>query len=177
MAHRNRGALDSTVATTPHTMDTQTPTPILVSRELSPSIKNQIDEGGPTLTSDDERFDATKTEIDIEPSACEATREMSTDSMAEHSITYNGRHYAYGSYRYDALADAMRYSKLERALGRKAPELQSLAEHVETPTDEQRFVMTELGIASQDGMYRFGSFRYERLSDAIGYARLKRSSK
>ena len=34
--------------------------------------------------------------------------------------------------------------------------------------------MAALGITYQDGVYRLGEYRYERLVDAVNYARLRR---
>ncbi len=39
--------------------------------------------------------------------------------------------------------------------------------------DEER-VMAELAITCQDGIYRLGDLRYDRLADAVNYARLQR---
>src|SRR4030095_13244405 len=35
--------------------------------------------------------------------------------MAEFGITYNGRHFEYDTYRYDQLADAVNYARLQRS--------------------------------------------------------------
>ena len=35
--------------------------------------------------------------------------------MAEFFVAFNGRHYLYGPYRYDHLADALNYARLQRA--------------------------------------------------------------
>jgi hypothetical protein len=96
--------------------------------------------------------------------------------MAEFSITYNGRHYQYARYRYDLLADALDYAKLQRSVlapaDLEAPA--TVADEVEIPDASQRELMAELAISFQDGVYRLGDYRYERLADAVNYARLRR---
>lgn len=97
--------------------------------------------------------------------------------MAEFSITYNGRHYQYGRYRYDALADAVDYARLQRAVpsgGDDDAGPMPPAQDVEAPDESQRQLMAELAITFQDGIYRLGEFRYDRLADAANYARLRR---
>jgi hypothetical protein len=95
--------------------------------------------------------------------------------MAEFSIAFNGRHYAYDIYRYDHLADAVAYARLQRSKPardtavRAAPSL----EQVEDPDESQRVLMATLGITFNDGIYRLGEFRYDRLANAVDYARLQ----
>ncbi|HEU0203509.1 MAG TPA: hypothetical protein VFR86_24120 [Burkholderiaceae bacterium] len=95
--------------------------------------------------------------------------------MAEFGITYNGRHYEYDIYRYDHLADAVNYARLQRAKPPGEGEGGSMRtrEVIEAPTESQRQLMAELGITYQDGVYRFGTYRYDRLADAVNYARLQ----
>ena len=85
--------------------------------------------------------------------------------MKEFSITFNGRHYLYGPYRYDHLAHALGYARMQ-------PGLVPVSQHVEAPSEAQRELMESLSITYQDGVYRLGSYRYDRLTDAIDYARL-----
>jgi hypothetical protein len=56
--------------------------------------------------------------------------------MAEHSITYDGRHYQFGDYRYDRLADAVSYSLLRRSMppGSNAVDL---ADHEPRPEETE----------------------------------------
>jgi hypothetical protein len=97
--------------------------------------------------------------------------------MAEFGITYNGRHYEYDTYRYDQLADAVNYARLQRS--KRPGEVQvgskPTREVVEAPTESERQLMAELGITYQDGVHRFGTYRYDRLADAVNYARLQAS--
>lgn len=93
---------------------------------------------------------------------------------AELFITYNGRHYEYNRYRYDRLVDAVDYARLQRSKSSGDDDIGPLLrpEDIETPDESQRQLMADLAITFQDGMYRLGAFRYDRLTDAVNYARL-----
>jgi hypothetical protein len=94
--------------------------------------------------------------------------------MAEFSIAFDGRHYLYGPYRYDHLADAVNYARLQRANASPENRIGSMAtpQQVEAPSESQRQLMNTLAITFQDGVYRLGAYRYDRLADAIAYARV-----
>jgi hypothetical protein len=96
--------------------------------------------------------------------------------MAEYSITYNGRQYQYDRYRYDGLTDAVDYARLQRGRpGRDSTDPMAPAQDiVEAPAESQRELMAELAITFRDGIYCLGDYRYERLADAVNYARLQR---
>lgn len=98
--------------------------------------------------------------------------------MAEFSISYNGRHYQYDRYRYDHLADAVAYARLQRseppAGAGSAP--MPLAQPVEEPDESQRRLMAAFAITFQDGVYHLGAYRYDRLADAVAYAGLPTSN-
>jgi|RhiMetdeSRZDD1v2_1073273.scaffolds.fasta_scaffold12637_12 hypothetical protein len=98
--------------------------------------------------------------------------------MSEHSITFNGRHYQFGRYRYDHLADAVSYSLLQRSMprGSHAADLgdpEPMPEEIEAPDRSQRALMDELDISFSDGAYHLGAYRYDRLADAVAYARVQ----
>jgi hypothetical protein len=96
--------------------------------------------------------------------------------MSDFGITYNGRHYGYGRYRYGSLADAVNYAKLRRADPCADEETGAMPplEQVESPNEQQRGLMAELNISFRDGIYRFEDFRYDLLADAVDYARRQR---
>jgi hypothetical protein len=48
------------------------------------------------------------------------------------------------------------------------------AEELEAPGPSQRELMAELDISFRDGVYRLGVHRYDRLVDAVAYARVQR---
>jgi hypothetical protein len=95
--------------------------------------------------------------------------------MAELSIAYDGRQYLYDRYRYDRLADAIAYAKLQRSLpGGETPPPVPPAQQGHVPDPSERELMAGLGIAFLDGTYHLGPYRYARLADAVNYARLLR---
>ena len=98
--------------------------------------------------------------------------------MAGFSISYNGRHYRYDRYRYDLLEDAVDYARLQCALPPRehldAADAMAASEVVEAPDESGRELMAAHGITFQDGIYRLGEYRYDRLVDAVNYARLRR---
>src|SRR5581483_756272 len=94
--------------------------------------------------------------------------------MAEHSITYNGRQYLYGPYRYDRLSDAVNYARLQALRGASPPQGVSAAPFVvASPNPSELELMNTLGITFANGVFSFGEFRYGRLSDAVNYAQLR----
>ena len=94
--------------------------------------------------------------------------------LAEFSIAFNGRHYLYGPYRYDHLADAVNYARLQRANVAAGEQFGATPapEPVSTPSESDRQLMKTLDITFLDGIYRLGAYRYDRLADAVAYARL-----
>ena len=93
-------------------------------------------------------------------------------------ITFDGRQYRYGSYRYDRLEDALVYAQIARARG-EAPDFSAAPETAEpAPGPAETELMAELGITPDErGGYRCGDYRYERLADAVAYARRPPSSR
>jgi hypothetical protein len=140
-------------------------------KNLSRSVNDLIAEGGRTLASDDEGIVKKRNwKADIAHLAPDVRVRL----MDKYCIAYNGRHYEAAGYRYDSLADAVVYAKLGRSLGGNEIGQMQHPENVEAPTASQRRLMTELCITYQDGIYRLGAYRYERLHDALDYVRLKR---
>jgi len=96
--------------------------------------------------------------------------------MSELAITFSGRQYQYAQYRYDRLEDAVAYAKLQLVSPSASDAADSLPPErsVEAPDDLQRRRMATHGITFEDGVYSLGPYRYERLADALRYARLPR---
>jgi hypothetical protein len=94
--------------------------------------------------------------------------------MEAFSITFTGRQYQYGRYRYDRLDDAVGYARRQLLAPSASDAGDSLppARVVEAPDESQRTQMAGLEISFEDGVYRLGPYRYDRLADAIGYARV-----
>jgi len=96
--------------------------------------------------------------------------------MSALSIAYDGYRYYYGHYRYDKLEYAVDYAKLERTRVVGAPR------KIPTPTpamcnepsDTDRELMSSAGVIFANGVYHFGEYRYDKLADALAYARLTR---
>jgi hypothetical protein len=95
--------------------------------------------------------------------------------MAELFIAYDGRQYQYRSYRYDHLEDAINYARLQgcELPASAGPARMPPAQPVEVPDESQRRLMTELAITFRDGVYHLEGYRYDRLADAVSYARLQ----
>jgi hypothetical protein len=95
-------------------------------------------------------------------------------SMIESGVTFDGRSYWYQQYRYDGLNDALAYARLDRS--RLAGQAEAGHDHhwqePATPTAADLQLMTELGISFDGRCYHYGDYRYDRIIDAINYARL-----
>lgn len=99
----------------------------------------------------------------------------SGELMAKLHIDFNGRSYHYRSYRYDRLADAANYAELDRS--RPFSDLESGAaavQQIREPSDIERELMRRHAITFEDGVFRWRGYRYDRLDDAVAYARLER---
>ena len=98
--------------------------------------------------------------------------------MLVYAITFDGRQYVYDRYRYDRLADALNYARLQYPHPLPRDPIEGppprIGEPIETPNELQRALMSELGITFQAGVYHLGQYRYDHLSDAVEYARLNR---
>lgn len=101
-----------------------------------------------------------------------------TDDQAVRSalgIRRIGWRYEYRGYRYDRLADAVAYARLNRDAPRSeaAPTVARFAdEPPQMPDEAERLLMKQWAIGFDAGVYSFRNYRYERLSDAVAYAQL-----
>ena len=114
----------------------------------------------------------------VEPAASPPVMGTSADRaqlMADLSIAYDGLRYYYGSYRYDRLEDAVDYARLQLARsGGHARMRMARPAILQAPGDGEWRAMTSSGITYAGGVYRLGEYRYDRLADALAYARLQR---
>lgn len=96
---------------------------------------------------------------------------------AELGVGFDGRYYRYRDYRYDHLADALNYARLERARSGGQPVGGQPPEWLEPvqPTDEERQLMAQYAITFDGRFFLYGGYRYDRCSDAANYARLKKA--
>jgi hypothetical protein len=98
--------------------------------------------------------------------------------MEELSIRQDSAGYVYSGYRYARLDDAIGYALLMRsrmapgdpASSVDGPSIAICEPH--DPSDEDHVVMDTLDIHQEQGRYRFQQYRYDRLADAVAYARL-----
>lgn len=95
--------------------------------------------------------------------------------MAPLGIGFDGRYYRYEEYRYDLCSDAVNYARLDRSRRgcRTEHDVQPQWTAPGKPTEDERRVMADLGITFDGTHYRYLDYRYDRLPDAMNYARLK----
>ena len=97
--------------------------------------------------------------------------------MAELDISHVGRSYRFRGYRYDHLDDAMRYARLVKARSSLGLSedcetfTQSAHDDDQSPGASDRQTMASLGVSYVAGRYAYQGFRYDRLADALAYAR------
>jgi len=110
----------------------------------------------------------------IEPPG--ASTDARAREMAELCVTFNGRQYGYRGYRYGRSADALNYARLDRsrAFAEPADDAAPL-ERPPTPSESELQLMRTLGLTFADGVFHWRQFRYERLADAVAYARREQS--
>ncbi|MGE5491624.1 MAG: hypothetical protein ACM31P_10110 [Actinomycetota bacterium] len=94
--------------------------------------------------------------------------------IIKYGIGFDGRFYRYREYRYDRLADALKYAELDSTRSGRPP-LQApgewLAPH--RPKADDRALMERFGIAFDGRHYLYDGYRYDHCDDAVNYARLK----
>lgn len=105
---------------------------------------------------------------------CSPPSELATASLPL-LIHYSGGSYYYRGYRYDRLTDAANYARLD--IGRQPEDMPSMlpAPHEAAcePTDAEQELMRTLSITYRDGVFHLRDYRYDRLADAVEYAKLK----
>lgn len=93
-------------------------------------------------------------------------------------IRYNGPRYRYDRYRHDQVDDAVDSARPQSSLAPgKGADIAAdmlLPQEIHKPDETDPDLMAALGITFQDGVYHLGEYRYDRLVDAVNYARLRR---
>jgi hypothetical protein len=121
---------------------------------------------------------------------CSATQESSTATdmpaqpaspleeewlRTELGIRRIGWRYEYRGYRYDRLADAASFARVDRGHQRGQAALEASPQADEPPpmpSSDDLALMATWDIRFNAGIYTFQQYRYERLCDAVAYARL-----
>lgn len=108
------------------------------------------------------------------PTELERISEEERHRLGGPGVGFDGRKYRYKSFSYDKSTDALNYSRLDRArLGSgSASEDPPEWAHTIVPTEAERQQMDKLGITYDGKQYRYQEYRYDRVTDAINYARL-----
>lgn len=97
---------------------------------------------------------------------------MLAATAAALEVTFDGHHYRFHQFRYDAAADALRYARLQHDMPGFRPDPAFCPQWLPAwqPDMAQRMQMHVLGISLQDGRFSFGPYRYDRLEDAAAFA-------
>ena len=119
------------------------------------------------------RFSAEPERASVSSASSAASPDASAHPATEAGIIFNGRSYSYRGYRYDHLAEAVNYAELDRSRAFADPGADDAAplERVPRPSAAEREHMRKVGITYVDGVFCWGEYRYDRLADAIAYAR------
>jgi hypothetical protein len=109
-----------------------------------------------------------------------ADQEAQAQLMATLGIHHEGRYYHFRSYRYVRLEDAVAYARLvgtrvARMLAEDELRGRGLEDDVKPPCAEDTALMQSLGVSFEAGQYVYEGYRYDRLADAVAYARLRHS--
>jgi len=117
-------------------------------------------------------------EPDLDAMQTDAAADERARLMSEFSIHHDGRHYIFEVFRYDQFADAVSYAQLMRGRSRRQfePHQSGHDKIIESPDGLDRKLMKGLHISFSAGVYEFRGYRYDRLVDAVNYARLVTSS-
>ena len=94
--------------------------------------------------------------------------------MSAFSIHHDGRSYRYNGYRYDRLAHAVAYAELmqSRQLVEIGPDPFTAGVTIAPPSASDSEVMAARHISFNAGTYTYREFHYDRLMDAVNYARM-----
>ena len=92
-------------------------------------------------------------------------------------ISFNGSQFVYRDFKYDRLADAIAYAEVDVEREGKAPAATTAADWLAPPLPglADQAEMQEHGIVFENRRYKYLDYRYDRLADALNYARKDRS--
>jgi hypothetical protein len=104
----------------------------------------------------------------------------STDAAraAALEVSFDGHHYHFRQYRYERLDDALRYAGQQRGMSGFIPDAAFEPRWLAPwqPSPAECAAMRQLGITLDGVRYAFGAYRYDRLEDAMAFARLQRKT-
>lgn len=88
-------------------------------------------------------------------------------------VTFDGFHYHFQQYRYERLDDALRYADAQRRKPGYRPDPSFVPSWLPEwePDESQRATMHALAIGFDHGRFSVGPYRYDRLEDAVAFAR------
>jgi hypothetical protein len=90
-------------------------------------------------------------------------------------ISFNGTQYVYRDFKYDKLSDAIAYAELDSGRPGTMPDASLPAAWLDrqVPGDADQEAMRQYGIVLEEWRYRYWDYRYDRLVDAVNFARKK----
>ena len=91
--------------------------------------------------------------------------------MRKYAISQAGGYYHYSGYRYERLRDAVAYAALVGSRSDDAPPV-ALGRCVPVVSESDCQRMRSLQIVADGAFFRWGTYRYDRATDAIAYATL-----
>lgn len=88
-------------------------------------------------------------------------------------ISFNGTQFVYCDFKYDRLSDAIAYAELGVRPEGKLALATSAADWLPRPIPDSadQALMQQFAVSFEDWRYKFRDYRYDRLSDALNYAR------
>jgi hypothetical protein len=92
-------------------------------------------------------------------------------------ISFNGTQFVYCDFKYDRQSDACSYAELDIQREGRQPVATSPEDWLPRPVPNSgdRVLMQQFGVTFEDWRYKFRDYRYDRLSDALDYARSQQS--
>ena len=120
------------------------------------------------MNSESERLTSSETRA----AEAQPTKTECTHLLAQLSIQSRGRHYYYRGYRYDRAEDAIAYARLKQSTATEDSLAATPVDAIEWPSEDDSRRMADLSISFENGVYLFGTYRYDRLVDAVNYAEL-----
>jgi hypothetical protein len=102
------------------------------------------------------------------------TPEVQKLAAAKMGISFDGRYFRYRVFRYDKLSDAMNYAQIDAGRGFRPEPTRPDVDWLPRPTqsDADIALMKQFSVTFQGNRFAYGGYRYDRLSDAVDYARL-----